>query len=546
MAATELKAQSDASRPALTPAPWRRPWSWPAGFALGALILFGIYLRQADNFPVQSDGASNALQAWDMLHGNWLLHGWTLTDLSFYTLDLPLYGLVEAVHGLNAGSAHIAAALTYTLVVVCAAVLAKGRAEGREALIRVLMVVGMMLTPPMLSGAATFLSDPDHTLTQVPLLLVWILLDRFADRPRWPVPVLTGALLAWSVVADPLVIYEGMLPVVVVCALRLYRHRDTVPRQPRQFWYEAALISASAVAASAGALALRLIGRAGGFTVTPPDTTFAQVHTLYTHLWVTVQSVLKLYGADFSGDQGIHAAPAVICLAGVALATWAACRAMRRFSAMDLVTQVLVIALVVLLISYTVSGGPNVVGGPHEIVGVLPIGAVLAARLLTAQLISGRHLAAFAALLACYGLVLAHDVVQPPAPDADIQLAAFLTAHHLDYGVATWWEASGVTVDSGGKVQVRPVNRNEVNGHLMAIQRDSVPSWYAAGQHDATFLILPHFRMSCVQGTHFQWTRTLDADFGPPAQTYKVAGFTIDVWHENLLRHITKPVGAAC
>jgi hypothetical protein len=546
MAATELTAQSEESEAAVRPALWRRPWAWPAGFVLGGLILFGIYLRQADSFPIQSDGASNALQSWDMLHGNWLLHGWTLTDLSFYTLDLALYALVEAVHGLNAGSAHIAAALTYTLVVVCAAVLAKGRATGRDGLIRVLMVAGIMLTPPMLSGAATFLSDPDHTLTQVPLLLVWILLDRFAERPRWPVPAAIGLLLAWSLVADPLVAYEGMLPIAGACALHLYRHRDRVLRQPRQFWYAGALIAASAVAAGAGTLALRLIGRAGGFVVTPPDTTFAQVHKLYTHVWVTVQSVLKLYGADFSGRQGIHAAPAVICLAGVALATWAACRALRRFTELDLVTQVLVIALAVLLISYTITGGPNVVGGPHEIVGVLPIGAVLAARLLTGTLISGRHLAAFAALLACYGLVLAHDVVQPPAPDADSQLASFLTAHHLDYGVATWWEASGVTLDSGGKVQVRPVNRNEATGHLMAIQRDSVPSWYDASQHDATFLILPSYHMSCVAGSRYQWTQTLDTDFGPPAASYKVAGFTIDVWNENLLRHIAKPSGAAC
>src|SRR5581483_668946 len=143
----------------------------------------------------------------------------------------------------------------------------------------------------------------------------------------------------WSVVADPLVTYEGMLPIAAVCALHLYRHRDTVPRQPREFWYEGALIGASAVALGAGTLALRLIGRAGGFVVTPPVTTFAQVHTLYTHVWVTVQSVLKLYGADFSGKQDIHAAPAVICLAGVALATWAACRAVRRFTEQDLVTR---------------------------------------------------------------------------------------------------------------------------------------------------------------------------------------------------------------
>ena len=43
--------------------------------------------------PVNADGASNALQAWDMLHGNLLLHGWWLSDVSFYTTELPQYTL---------------------------------------------------------------------------------------------------------------------------------------------------------------------------------------------------------------------------------------------------------------------------------------------------------------------------------------------------------------------------------------------------------------------------------------------------------------------
>ena len=549
MAATELKPQreAEAGTAGLTAVLAGRRWVWPAGFVLGALVLFAIYLRQAAAFPIQSDGASNALQSWDMLHGNWLLHGWTLTDLSFYTLDLPEYALVEAVHGLNAGSAHIATALTYTLVVVCAALLAKGRADGREGLVRVLMVVGIMLTPPMLTGAATYLSDPDHTLTQVPLLLVWLLLDRFADRPRVLVPVAIAALLAWSLVADPLVTYEGILPIVFVCALRLYRDRTVVAREPRRFWYEGALIAAALVAAAAGSLALRFIARAGGFNVTPPDTTFVQVQDVYRHLWVTAQSVLELFGANFSGHQlGLSAAPELICLVGVALAAWATGRALRRFNSVDMATQVLVVALIALLISYTFSGDPNVVGGPHEIVGVLPIGAVLAARKLTVPIIDGRHLPAFAALLACFGLVLAHDVVQPPPPNPDSQLATWLDGHHLDYGLATWWQASAVTLDSGGTVLVRPVNRNEASGHLMSLQRDSIASWYTASQHDARFLILPDFHMSCVNGTHYQWMKTVNDDFGAPAGKYRVAGFTIYVWNHNILGHVGKPEGGAC
>src|ERR1700730_18111426 len=77
---------------------------------------------------VNSDGAGNALQAWDMLHGNLLLHGWTLSDVSFYTTELPEYMLVELAIGLSANVVHVAAAATYTLVVVLAALLAKGSA----------------------------------------------------------------------------------------------------------------------------------------------------------------------------------------------------------------------------------------------------------------------------------------------------------------------------------------------------------------------------------------------------------------------------------
>lgn len=140
---------------------------WPIGFVTAGVFLFAIYLAQARSMPVTSDGASNALQAWDMLHGNLLLHGWVLTDVSFYTTELPEYMLVELVRGLGISAAHIAAALTYTLVVIGAALLAKGQAQGREGVVRALVAAGILFGPPMVN-ASTLLSNPDHTGTQVP------------------------------------------------------------------------------------------------------------------------------------------------------------------------------------------------------------------------------------------------------------------------------------------------------------------------------------------------------------------------------------------
>src|SRR5215475_2019248 len=64
---------------------------------LAVAVLFVCYWRQSLTQPVSSDGAANALQAWDMLHGNLLLHGWLLSDVSFYTTELPQYMLIEAI-----------------------------------------------------------------------------------------------------------------------------------------------------------------------------------------------------------------------------------------------------------------------------------------------------------------------------------------------------------------------------------------------------------------------------------------------------------------
>src|SRR3954469_9539745 len=86
--------------------------------------LFLVYLRMARAVTVNSDGASNALQAWDLFHGNVLLRGWTLSDVSFYPTELIQYGLIQLVTGVTTDQIHIAAALSWTLVVALTAWLA--------------------------------------------------------------------------------------------------------------------------------------------------------------------------------------------------------------------------------------------------------------------------------------------------------------------------------------------------------------------------------------------------------------------------------------
>ena len=534
---------SSHARPA---SPWARRLAWPVLFVAAGLALFAAYLRQAQTVPVNSDGGSFALQAWDILHGNVLLRGWTTADLTFYTTELPQYALVELAHGLNAGVIHIAGAMSYTLLVLGAALLARGQAAGREGAVRMLIAGGIMLAPSLGTGSHTLLSSADHTGTQVPMLVIWLILDRARPSssrgdpsPRTPLdwtPVLVAVLLAWVQVGDPLVLYEGVVPLVLVCVIRMYRRRGSL----QENWYELSLAASAIVSAGVAWLALKLIHQLGGFVVRPPSAALAHVAQLPANVWVAVQSVLVLFGADFSGQQnGAQIGIAVVHLAGVALAAWAAGRALRRFGTQDPVVQVLTVALILLLVAYVLRGNPNVVGSAHEIAGVLPIGAVLAGRLLAGTLARGRLLIpALALVLGCYAGIEVHNAVQQRPADPNAQVAAWLQAHHLTYGLGDYWNASAITLDSGNQVQVRYVGR--VGDTLLVRPWETKNSWFDQTQHNAAFLVTPGPANVCSPGTPAGWEAAAKATFGPPSKTYRVDGFIVLVWHENLLGHLTK------
>src|SRR5215475_10885285 len=101
-------------------------WAWRAAFAVAGLGLFFCFLRFSRTYPTSIDGSDQALQAWDMLHGNLLLHGWTIADVTYYTTEIPQYALIELVRGLDPEVVHIAGAITYTLLVLAAGLLARG------------------------------------------------------------------------------------------------------------------------------------------------------------------------------------------------------------------------------------------------------------------------------------------------------------------------------------------------------------------------------------------------------------------------------------
>src|SRR5258708_33640372 len=72
----------------------RRLWA-AAAWIGGSVALFAVLLRISLSSPMNSDGANNALQAWDMLHGHLLFFFNDTATTEIYTFELPLYAIIE-------------------------------------------------------------------------------------------------------------------------------------------------------------------------------------------------------------------------------------------------------------------------------------------------------------------------------------------------------------------------------------------------------------------------------------------------------------------
>jgi hypothetical protein len=502
-----------------------RPKLVQAGLVtLGIVVLFFSYLAQARTTPQISEGASQALQAWDMLHGNLLLHGWSLSDVSFWTTELPEYMLVEALRGLNAYTVPIAAGISYFGQVVLAGFLAKGRATGSEAWVRILIAVGIMLAPPVGAATTLLMASPDHVGTHVPLLLIFLVLDRV--RPRWWLPIVITVMLTWAQVADTLVLVEGAGPIAAVCLLRMYRRRGPWRGQV----YDASLVIGAGLSAILAKAILHAVQAVGGFYVRAPVASFGTSGQISQYFWVKLEDVLLVFGANFFDKVfGIGVIPTLLHLVGLGLVVWALVHVIRRFYVEDdQIAQILVLGFIAVLAAFQFGTKPD----SNEIVGLLPLGAVLAGRALGGKVLKSGMVPALGVVFAVFAGSLLVNAVHPPVVNENTPVAAWLKQHHLTYGLGGYWNASSITAETGGAVQVRPVRTYQ--NTVVSTNFETSSIWYDPRRHYANFVVRAQLSCGAVCLTH----EGLEGAFGIPAQTYYVGNYIVYVYHKNLLPYV--------
>jgi hypothetical protein len=532
----------------------RRRWALLPAYLLAGAILFVAYLRLSETYALNSDSANILLMAHDLLRGHLLLHGWHMSDVSFYPTELPQYALLESLLGVKMQTAHVAAAMTYTLAFLLAVILARSGSSGRAAWVRTLIAAGIMLAPQFGLGVFALDLSVGHIGTSVPLLLIWLLLDKMPAR--WYVPVLVAVLLAWALVADPIVYVVGIGPLGVVCAARVLRALAEAPGHWTQrvagAWFDVALGAASVAAAVLAWAANTVIAALGGYVLNRLPFYFVSLHRLHNNA-PAAWKVLQIFGANFAGLGGIWLALAFLHLASVLVVGWALTRAARRFYHVSLADQVLAVAIVLNVLLYLLTNAAD--EAAHEVAVIVPFGAALAARVLVSALPRGdgppqtpaapggaarpprsrgirlAALVAGSAVLAGYTAGFGYELAQPSVPPANARLASWLLQHRLTYGLSGYWTSSSVTVSSGRRVKVRALMQYTLRRDLWMAKA----SWYDPKEHYANFVVLDR-----QPGTFSHWEPRflIRKYFGVPARTYRTGPYTIMVWDRNLLKAI--------
>ena len=525
-----------AQRTGLPPAPSPRPvgpggsghrWvprllaatAWIAGGA----VLFLCYLRISFTYHVTSDGANNALQAWDMLHGHLLMHGWILGDATYYTFDLPVLALTEVFFGLQDLTSHVASALIYLIVTVCAVALAVSDSRGLARVARAGVVVAVLTATFHVEWNAPYLlGAPDHVGTSVFLLVSALLIDRAPAR-RYTSPLLLAILCAGQI-GDATVRYVAVPAVVVVSVYRM-----AAARKVRTGDAANALAAVASVPLAAAVRALML--HFGAYQMVAPRTAIAPPGRWPHNAALAWHAIRVLFGAEVAASSANPARDAgyvlgIACLlavaAGFARVVWTWRTASRA-------EQLLCAAIVINLAVYVVSTMP-IPSNPYEVVAILPCGAVLAARACVPRRIPDRLRAGLTTgLVAAVALApLAIAAARSPAMAPTAPVTAWLKAHGLTYGLAGYWNGSVITLHSGGQVQARAV---VIQGsQVIRYDWETDTQWFDPSRHDATFVITDLAGIGLSP-----WAEHY---FGKPSQIVRVSHWAILIYPRNLLTQV--------
>lgn len=488
--ANDPASSSEGLRPEPRPADRSKSFG-PLIVAVVACIALFVLLCAVSlhDYTPDSDAATVALEGQAMAHGHLLLNGWSIPLDSFWTVDALWYLAAIVPFGLDPVALNLVPAAIAAAVILLGVVMAVEDRRGTAAFAAGGVVIAILALPSH-AWAFHFLRGPLHIGTALWCLVAFLALRRGKFGWGFAIAVI---FLAAGLLGDLQMLGLGIAPVFLAGLTAIARRRNWQAGLAQVTAAVSAVVLAEVIRRIASAIGTFSIARAN------PVATFSQMIANLgqaAHELVALMGVGSAFwglGADPSALSYVHLLAVVVVLASVA-------------------------GTVVAVASGALHGRPSVVGASSEaawrlddmlLFGALGslatfvllavslnpgYGRYLTAGIIFAVILTGRvvgrvaqHLrwaaagriatATGLAASGCYAAGMVINLDQPVPVSQAAVLASFLESHDLHEGIGAYWAASIVTVESKGRVAVRPVVSPDGH-HLAPYGRNSAAYWY--------------------------------------------------------------------
>jgi hypothetical protein len=510
---------------------------------LAGLALFFVLFDAAIHSVARSaDNATVLLEGQAMVHGNVLLHGWTLSLDSFWSIDAIFYAFGVGIVGLQTDLLYAIPAVMVAIIVLIGAGLAMASHRGLPALVAGLVTAGLLALPtPDLSYF--ILQGPWHVGTTLWCLLSFVAFSRGRYGWCWVAGVF---MLVMGLVGDLATLAIGVVPCMAGAVVAAIRSRS---------WRDGAPTFIGAACSIVVALVVRLCAQSiGTFSLAYRNVPlrlaniFANVRSLPSRLGgllgTTDLPLAQVQSSDvFYRTVHIFGAAAVVVGVGWALVHLVeglvrSQRGVGQGYRSRVIDDLLLCGAVGGLLLF-VCGAPNGrITDSSFLSSTVIFGVILAGRgagQLFSCLTSPRLVAALGTLcivcIGVFGVQFGTELVSArPVNDTPI-LASFLANHHLNIGVGDYPTSPLVTVASHDGVLVRPVV-TVPGGHLVADTRQETTAWYA----DQTFQF---FVYNAAQPWRDVTSATAIKTFGTPNHVYDVGPYRVLTWNHPITVKLT-------
>ena len=503
----------------------RGPLALAATLALANLAPIFWYARQT---APNSDGVEKFLETQAILQGHILLGGWVLPEDSTYFTELPFDLFWAALKGVSPALLYLVPTTVFAVLLFASlALIARAVARPEQGWIAVpagFALIGMPL------AFWPILANCSHIATIAGAILVYLLLRPLLTGRTWR-PALVPYLLCVAAVtaSDPFAHVFVTAPIVLFFAARMVPIRDARRTS-------LALAAVTVAAAVAGATFPWVVRLAGGFETQWPIS-FSFVH--WDHWGAVLTAIPEVFGklAGFVPNFGppVRWGASEITRAAIVAAAVASCLAVvaGRWRRRDEFILLLILAGAVPIAASAISEqfydtltAAQRYLAPSYI--LLSIAAAIAFPDLIARFRSeaARGMALSVAGVAALAL-WAHYVAaawplaaQPPAIATipQRQLADWLIARRLTYGVGDFWAARTADALGGGAFLIASVTAKD--GRLEPFH------WQSSR---AEFGPPPQFVVFYEPDIYGITLDTVRATYGPVASVEHVAGMTVSI-----------------